>query len=53
MSGAASEPGLSDNGELSKGIFKQRSSTGSEAYSNKFVSLSSVCTLIETIFHKI
>lgn len=39
-------------GSSRKGIFKQRSSTGREAYANKFVSLSSVCTLIETIFQK-
>ena len=48
-----SESHLSDNGSSRKGIFKQRSSTGREAYANKFVSLSSVCTLIETIFQKI
>ena len=40
-------------GSSSKEIFKQHRSTGSEAYANKFVLLSSVCTLIETIFQKI
>lgn len=33
----------------SKGIFKQRSSTGSKAHVNEFVFLLSVCTLIDTI----